>query len=306
MKKRKRKNLSLLCECNCGESAEPGNRFINGHNARGSFKSLETRRKMSINNGRKHKRKHLALLCFCGCGLTVKPGKKYIHGHNGKGKVGWSKGLTKKNDIRVNNHSKAMEGGIPWNKGRESTEEEKKKTAEVSKRYFIDHPEALEAIRKRAKIRAKDPKIKEKISNTVASLWQDSEYRKKLRLSHTERIKRQGCSPSYNEIACGFFAKFDRDFNTQGQYATNKEEYYIKALGYWVDYINFDLKLIIEWDEDAHYDADGNLRKRDLERQKEIQEHFSDFIFVRLRQKEIVDFDIGFDLINQEINLGKN
>lgn len=37
-----------LCECGCGGYVKPGNRFINGHNARGLKRSDETREKMCI------------------------------------------------------------------------------------------------------------------------------------------------------------------------------------------------------------------------------------------------------------------
>lgn len=299
---RKRKLLSLLCECGCGEFAEPGNRFINGHNTRGISRSLETRRKMSMNNGKKHKRKPLTLLCACGCDQYAKPGRTYIHGHNGRGKEGWSKGLSKEMDRRIRKASEFHKGRKAWNKGRKNTEEEKKRQKEIMRQYFIEHPEDLELRRKKAIERSQDLEVRKKISNTVSKLWQDKDYRKKLRLAHANRARRQGQSPSYNELSCKFFSQFDRDFNTQGQYATNGGEYFIKALGYWMDYINFDLKLIIEWDERSHYDVDGNLKERDVQRQREIQEYFPDFTFVRIRQEEIDDFDEGMDLVDQAIN----
>lgn len=93
----------------------------------------------------------------------------------------------------------------------------------------------------------------------------------------------------HNPIATKFFRKFDEDFQTEGHYAdpeNGKKEF--RVIGYSLDYINLDLKLIIEWDEESHYDSKGNLRKRDVERQREIQEHFSDFGFVRIRQNEML------------------
>jgi very-short-patch-repair endonuclease len=63
-------------------------------------------------------------------------------------------------------------------------------------------------------------------------------------------------------------------------------------LGYWLDYINFDLKVIIEWDEKRHYDASGNLKERDIRRQEEIQEYFPDFLFLRIREEKFQRDDV--------------
>jgi len=89
--------------------------------------------------------------------------------------------------------------------------------------------------------------------------------------------------PFYNLKACEYFKKFDEENNTQGRYAVyGNGEYFIKELGYYPDYINFEKKLIIEWDEKDHYVA-GKLSERDVIRQKEIQELYPDFEFRRIR-----------------------
>jgi len=58
-------------------------------------------------------------------------------------------------------------------------------------------------------------------------------------------------------------------------------EYHIRKLGYFLDYINFYKKIIIEWDESYHFDEEGKLREKDVIRQKEIQKVFPDFKFIR-------------------------
>lgn len=283
-----RRDIGRFCGCGCGEWTNPRNYFIVGHNNRGKIVSIETREKMSRNTGKRKKRKKISLLCECGCGKSAKPGDRFIHGHNGRGKVGWSKGLTKETDKRIARSSVNSRGQIAWNKGRKATEEERKKNSMVIKKYLRDNPDRLKSFIEEAKKRSQDPKIKDKISKSVTELWQDSKYRKKLRLSHMERIRRQDHHPSYNETSCIFFKQFDEDFGTQGQYATNGGEYYVKELGYWVDYINFELKLIMEWDEREHYNAEGSLKERDVRRQREIQDHFLDFLFVRIREEEFL------------------
>jgi transposase len=112
---------------------------------------------------------------------------------------------------------------------------------------------------------------------------------KKLRLIHLKRIKEQideggQMIPFYNSKACKFFEHFDEVLNTQGQYAINGGEYYIKELGYWVDYINSDWKIIIEWDEESHY-KNGELKEKDVRREREIQEALPDYDIFRIREK---------------------
>ncbi len=117
-----------------------------------------------------------------------------------------------------------------------------------------------------------------------------------MRLTALEKISEkcpgERIIPRSNVTACEFFKRFDKDFDTRGYYGS--EEYRIKELGYFPDYINFDLKLIIEWDEERHYNADGNLKEDDIQRQKEIQERFSDFRFVRIREKFQRELDYSF------------
>ena len=94
-------------------------------------------------------------------------------------------------------------------------------------------------------------------------------------------------SPAYNLNACKFFVKFDQLNNTNGMYATNGGEYHIKELGYFPDYFNPNLKLIMEWDEKHHY-RNNQLKEKDIKRQKEIQSLFPDYKFVRIKEKDLI------------------
>jgi len=106
----------------------------------------------------------------------------------------------------------------------------------------------------------------------------------KQRLSIIKRIERIGpCCPNFNIKACKTFEMFDDIEDTKGLYGN--KEFKIKELGYFVDYINFDKKIIIEWDElKLHYKKDGMLRNKDIRRQKEIQELYPDFEFIRIKE----------------------
>lgn len=116
-------------------------------------------------------------------------------------------------------------------------------------------------------------------------------HKKKLRFSAINRIKKAmkdgaQIQPNYNRKACEWLAKFDIANKTNGIYATNGGEYFVKELGYWLDYINFDTKLIIEWDEEHHYFG-GKIKEKDLIRQKEIEVLFPDFSFKRIRESKL-------------------
>jgi hypothetical protein len=116
------------------------------------------------------------------------------------------------------------------------------------------------------------------------------EMRKNARLTRIKIIEENNgvIFPSYNKKACEWFKDFDNKNNTNGMYATNGGEFYIKELGYWVDYINFDLKLIMEWDEENPHYINGELSIKDKLRQKEIQNFLPDFKFDRIREKSIL------------------
>jgi len=113
------------------------------------------------------------------------------------------------------------------------------------------------------------------------------EAKKKLRILQIKRIeKNYGIShPNYNLKACEFFRYNDFIHRTKGQYAVyGGGEYLIRELGYYIDYINHDLKMIIEWDEPHHYDKYGDLKMRDQIRQQVIQKHLPDYEFFRIKE----------------------
>lgn len=166
------------------------------------------------------------------------------------------------------------------NKGRESSEETKKKLSEALKgnTYRIG--------------RKCSEKTKRKLSKATKGRKKSLEWRRKMRIIHINKIQANYgiVFPNYNKRACEYFKKFDEDHNTLGQYALyGGGEYHIKYLGYWLDYINHDLKLIIEWDEKRHYNSNGDLKERDVIKQKEVEGYFLDYTFTRIKETELID-----------------
>jgi hypothetical protein len=183
-------------------------------------------------------------------------------------------------------------GSIPWNKG---IIFEKKKITKICKncgKAFDARSKSRVycsrlccAKQKANKKLSEEHKNKIGLSN-IGRVFSEETCRK-IRINTINRIKNNYGNPfpSYNKKACEYFKRFDEENNTKGQYALyGGGEYYIKDLGYWLDYINFEKKLIIEFDEGHHYLTDGSLREKDIVRQKEIENLLNDFIFIRIKE----------------------
>ncbi|MFW6026798.1 MAG: hypothetical protein ACOCRX_10695 [Candidatus Woesearchaeota archaeon] len=143
-------------------------------------------------------------------------------------------------------------------------------------------------IKKKVSIRTSEAQIGRKLKEeTKRKIGKNSRLHMIERIQNSLEAGHQ-ISPNWNPKACDYFEQFDEEHNIQGQHARNGGEFYIKELGYWVDYINHDFKLIIEYDEKYHYDVYGNLKEKDAKRQEEIQNLYSDYEFVRIREDEII------------------
>lgn len=89
----------------------------------------------------------------------------------------------------------------------------------------------------------------------------------KLRLAKIKSLEKLGklTSPNYNPIASEFFRNLESINGWDGYYAPKNKEYYIKGLGYWVDYYEPNLNIVIEYDEKHHF-RDNRLKDKDIER----------------------------------------
>ena len=136
--------------------------------------------------------------------------------------------------------------------------------------------------------RRKKLKSGELIHNSIGSK-RSIEARLRMRNSRLVNVNRNGGTwPSYSDKAIKYFKEYDVKNKTKGQYATNPYEYYIKSLRYWLDYINFENKIIMEYDEEEHFLSSGKLRSKDIIRQNKIQNLYKDFKFIRISGRSSV------------------
>ena len=113
---------------------------------------------------------------------------------------------------------------------------------------------------------------RERIGESRKGKKHSIETKRKMRLTAIKNIieKNGSIAPRYNIEACKFFDKMENEKKWNGLYATKNGEFYIKDLGYFVDYYEPSLNLIVEYDESNHYNIDNTLKKRDKDRMLEI------------------------------------
>jgi len=189
-----------------------------------------------------------------------------------KNKPAWNKGLTKDTDERVKKYSNSLitawvtgkeTGRTSWNTGLSVEDDRVKLNVEKSRLSLLTGYETGKVV----------PWNKGKSFPQVAgdnSPTKRPEVRQKLRLSIIESIKKckNGIAPRYNPHACRLFDAINKEMGWCGLHAENGGEFYIKDLGYWVDYYEPTLNIVIEYYEKGHNKTKTIIR--DTRRQQEI------------------------------------
>jgi hypothetical protein len=122
---------------------------------------------------------------------------------------------------------------------------------------------------------------------------QPRHVKEKLRNAHKKRLEefRKNNIPfrikgkiktSYNPDACKLFDFINTTLNWNGKHALNGGE--VEIAGYWVDFYEKDVKLIIEYDEEHHNRP--SKRELDTKRQQIIQSYVPDYTIIRVSYNE--------------------
>lgn len=125
----------------------------------------------------------------------------------------------------------------------------------------------------------------EKMKKSLLGRKHSDETKLKQRLSHINRLKNNGwICPMHNKRACDFIDEYNKHNNYNFVHALNGGEFYIKELGYFVDGYDKENNVVFEYDEKHHFEIDGNLKKRDIERMNEIKKLLN-CKFIRYNEK---------------------
>jgi len=110
------------------------------------------------------------------------------------------------------------------------------------------------------------------------------EIKRKQRISTIKRIiKKHGqIFPNYNPNGCEYLNELMKNTNTFIQHAENIGEYHIEKLGYWLDGYDKENNIVYEWDEKKHFNPDGSLKEKDIQREKQIK-NFMKCNFIRIK-----------------------
>ena len=110
------------------------------------------------------------------------------------------------------------------------------------------------------------------------------ETKRKMRLSMLKNLENRigQFSPNYNSEACIIIDWYNMYYDLEFQHAENGGEFYLKEVGFWADGYDKKRNIWIEVDEKHHFDVNGNLKQKDVDRQKEI-ENFLGCEFIRVQ-----------------------
>jgi hypothetical protein len=101
-----------------------------------------------------------------------------------------------------------------------------------------------------------------------------------------EKIKKSGAYknivPNYNINSISIIEQYGKENGYNFQHAENGGEFFVNGLGYYLDGYDVNKKVAIEIDESHHFDKNGKLGKKDIERQTKIEE-FLGCKFIRIR-----------------------
>ena len=110
----------------------------------------------------------------------------------------------------------------------------------------------------------------------MIQLQNTNEYRKKCRDGAIKRMLRQRLDGniefrSYNPKACEYFDKLNEKRGWNLQHAKNGGE--TEILGYFLDAYDKNRNIVVEYDENHHYNSNWNLRDNDINRMNVIKKH---------------------------------
>jgi very-short-patch-repair endonuclease len=122
----------------------------------------------------------------------------------------------------------------------------------------------------------------EKISKSLKGKPKSNEHKFKLRCAKIRDLQSrfgEKLGPNYNSTACKLFENINKQFGFKGKHAENGGE--VMIAGYWLDFYEPNINLVIEYDEISH----KYKIEKDIKRQNEIISEL-DCKFIRISETD--------------------
>jgi len=202
----------------------------------------------------KHLQKEWVRICVCGASITHNSYESYKRAISEKWKC--------KNCVKH----------LHW-KNKKHTEETKNKISNSNKgkKYNKSRLGIKESNKTKNK---KSVALKGRIAGFI-NKKHSKETKLKMRLKRIDDLNKKfpngWTTPNYNKDACKLFETINNEMGWDGQHAERRSEYIV--LGYFLDFYEPTLNLVIEYDEKTHEKPKQKLR--DIEKQELVTKHLN-------------------------------
>jgi len=169
-----------------------------------------------------------------------------------KGQISWNKGLTKEIDMRVKRIGEKNKGKTSHRKNLTLQQEYGKEKAKIINKKLVEshmNKKANDLTRRR---------MRESALNNI----------------ETRRFNSEPLTPAMGKYETSILNNLEQCFG----YIIERQK---RVAGYFLDGYCSMLRLAIEIDEPYHFNSDGELREKDIRRQKEIEEEMG-YTFLRI------------------------
>lgn len=208
--------------------------------------------------------------CECGCGEIVTSGKRFKKGHYARVHNNWGHNLRAIANSIKTRRERYIE---PWNKGKKGLQVAwNKGLSKEDNHIMAQMAESLSETKK------KDEKNKKRMAKISRKYWSKEENRikqsERIRIATIKKIEDRlengfQIQPNYNPNAIPIIEEYGKKHGFNFQHAENGGE--VNIGGYFPDGLDEKRKTIIEIDEKYHFNKDGNLKKKDIKRQKFLE-----------------------------------
>jgi hypothetical protein len=177
------------------------------------------------------------------------------------------------------------------NTGKKLSDDHKRKLSISRRKRPSASEETRNKISQSSTGRHHSEETKEKLREIAHNISEETRY--KMRCAANKNLQKRSkfgerVIPSFNFKACEFFDKLSLETETHIQHAMNGGEFKIRE--FFVDGYDEINNIVYEYDELQHFNIDGTLKNKDIQRQREIEKYLQ-CKFIRINEKNEIYYE---------------